>query len=664
MQGVMRESHDEGLMFIGGAHGRCGTTLVKRLVATHPDVSPVTHGESRLLEFVAECWPNLVHEEAYSPGAGIRALTRLRQSVTEQLGDSTAIRNALDALACDLGAKEIRLVGRARGLLPAPQSDGAVAASMSRFVARACRAAALEPEARRLVEKTPSNAQYILTINRLFAKSPILVMVRNPLAVALSHTRRPWGPTDPVEAATYTAAYYRRWREVEERASNLLVLRHEDLVAQPERCMREVLAHLGLTSDNRVLQRALQEIRPSEDRVQDIGPAVLRAMLAELEHEMDAFGYPPVHLKPSFNRIPLTKPALPPLRRVVPLLGRVWSSSHVTNSGPMERAFEEALEDRFGWTDPVLTSSGTSAISLLLRSLDLPEGEIIVPAFSFPALSQAIAGSGFRPVGVDIEPDFLGLDPNEVELSIRDQTVAIFAAHTFGMPADIDALEKVAEARSLPLVFDAAPAVGVRWRDRPLSDFGAGSAFSFHATKTLTTIEGGAAVSNDAEVRRRMRELRNFDLGSPGPCSPRGTNAKCNDVLAAIGLAGLGDLGDQAAERETLHARYQANFQSVPHVQVLRCRPETISTFPSLVVRLRSQTGEPLADKVERELAVHSIDTRRYFNHRYQVEGLLRPHPTPEADRAVEDVLCLPLWAGLGASAVDRICSITVDAVK
>lgn len=651
------------LVFIGGAHGRCGTSLVKRLVACHPLVSPVTYGESRLFEFLGELWPSLLATGSYAPGPTMEALRHFRAAIRAQFGDSPGVDEALAALAGDLQVVDHRVPGRPRGPLPRPQSAADLVLAVRAFVHRVSRSAALEPDATVLLEKTPSNAQFALAINELLPGSPLVVMVRDPLSVAISHTRRPWGPSDPVEAARYTAAYFRRWRKIAPDVRDCLIMRHEHLVEDPRAALFSILSHFGLPMDDGVLDRAAQEVRAPEDRLTTVDRQVVAAMVVELEEELAEYGYAPPPITGMPLVVPLTRPPLPPLRRVTPLLHRIWSQGYVTNHGPVEAHLQRELQSRFGWHHAVVTSNGTTALALLLRALELPVGEVIVPAFTFPAVSQAVASCGLTPLEADVDPTFLTLDPTVVDQLVGPRTVAILAVHTFGHPADIHRLEAVARAHGLPLIFDGAPAVGVTWNGRPLSDHGDGTIFSFHATKPFTTVEGGVVVTSETDLTDRIIRLRNFDLGSDDGCSIEGTNGKSNEVLAAIGLIGLPRLEAWAQARLSRHARYVEQLSDRDEIRVVLPRPGTRSNHHYLAVRLRSAHDEPLAERVASALAATGVASRRYFDRSYRVRGTVKPGPTPESDRAADDVLCLPLFPDLDLDVVDHICTTIVDAV-
>ncbi|MCG7210157.1 sulfotransferase [Streptomyces arenae] len=265
--------------------------MVKRLLCSHPQVSAVGGGETRMLEAISEVWPMLDADAGYTPAAASIALAGFARHVRETLGDTPEVGAALEGLVAGLGAPVVRLVGQPRLPLPSALSSGELAPLFGAFLISALRAAALDPSRPYLCEKTPSNAQYVRRLHQCLPGCRVVVMVRHPAHVALSHTRRDWGPPDPVEAAAFTAAYFRTWREAAVDDERVLMVRHEHLVAAPRRVLDEVRAFLQLPPAAAWLDWASSEIRPSEDRTVSLPGQELARMHAEVAREMECYGY-------------------------------------------------------------------------------------------------------------------------------------------------------------------------------------------------------------------------------------------------------------------------------------------------------------------------------------------------------------------------------------
>jgi dTDP-4-amino-4,6-dideoxygalactose transaminase len=360
------------------------------------------------------------------------------------------------------------------------------------------------------------------------------------------------------------------------------------------------------------------------------------------------------------RRIPLVLPRTPSSGQWSALLEGIWASRRLTNDGPVLRRFEAALRKDLGWDHVAATSSGTMALQLACRALRL-DGEVITSAFTFPATLQALRWNGLVPVLADVEPRWLTLDPEAVAALVTPRTCAIVAVHTFGHPADVAVLQSVASRFGLALVYDAAPAVGVRVDGVPVTAFGDASAVSFHATKVMHTVEGGAVCTAHDDAAEAVRRLRNFGLGESGGAEEYGTNAKMNELQAAVGLSLLGTLEEEVAGRARAAAAYRELLKDMPSVRLLWPAETVSSNHAYAVARIRSGMA-PLADTVSAFLDRHGVDSRRYFSHRYRGQGALRPHPTPVADAAAEDVLCLPLWGDIPLATVERVAGLVAEA--
>jgi dTDP-4-amino-4,6-dideoxygalactose transaminase len=343
------------------------------------------------------------------------------------------------------------------------------------------------------------------------------------------------------------------------------------------------------------------------------------------------------------------------------LLQEIWARGHVTNDGPVLRRLEAALQDQLGWQNVVATANGTLALQLACKALRL-DGEVIVPAFTFPATVQALLWNSLVPVKADVDPDHLNVDPEAVAAAVTSRTTAIMPVHTFGNPADVQGLQKVADRHGLALVYDAAPAVGVRIGGRPVTAFGDVSAVSFHATKVMHTLEGGAVATPHDWIAESVRRLRNFGLGESGPALVAGTNAKLNELQAAVGLLVLEALDAQIARRRAAMAEYTALLTKISGVRVLTPEPHVQSNYAYAVLRLR-RDGQPMADEVQRQLQAAGIASRRYFDRRFELDAALAGGDTPVADAAAQDVLCVPLWGGIPPEIIRRVSAIVEESM-
>ncbi|WP_375424284.1 DegT/DnrJ/EryC1/StrS family aminotransferase [uncultured Friedmanniella sp.] len=360
---------------------------------------------------------------------------------------------------------------------------------------------------------------------------------------------------------------------------------------------------------------------------------------------------------PAGETVPFTRPVVPTLEALTPLLEGVWARGVFTNGGPLERRLEDALSATLDWPGTRVTASGSAALRLLCAALDL-DGEVVVPSFTHAATVQAVVAAGLEPVFADVEPTGLTVDPASAAALIGQRTSAVLATHTLGHPADVQGLQQVADHAGVAVLYDAAAAVGVRYGGRALPAYGHGSAVSFHATKLLCLVEGGAVVSGNDAVLERATALRNFGMRPTGHADPRGTNGKSNEILSAVGLLALDGLAAEIAGRGERVEAYLARLSTSAAVTFPAVRALTTPNHSYCCVRLRGPDGEPLAQAVDDFLHRHGIESRRYFAGRFTVPP--QGHGAPRADALRADLLCLPLWGTMSVDILDRVCDLVL----
>ena len=312
--------------------------------------------------------------------------------------------------------------------------------------------------------------------------------------------------------------------------------------------------------------------------------------------------------------------------------------------GPKVAELEAELASACGTEHAVAVSSGTAALHLAVLALGIgPGDEVIVPAYTFPATANVVALAGARPVLVDVDPETFNLDPAKVELTPR--TKAILPVHLFGRPAR---LEELPEAT---LLEDAAGALGAERRGRRCGGLGAAGCLSFHPRKIVTTGEGGAVTTNDAEVAERVRSARHHGWSPSDRYDdmPRGsTNYRLPDILCAIGIPQARRLGALLAARERIAAGYAERLAGLP-VRLPGADEGDRHGWQAYVIQL-DRRNEAMA-----ALRAQGIQCQigTYALHRLSA---YRGHGEfPGADHCFETALALPLHARLTDSELDRV---------
>ncbi len=267
--------------------------------------------------------------------------------------------------------------------------------------------------------------------------------------------------------------------------------------------------------------------------------------------------------------------------------------------GPADNTFESDFAAYVGAEHCVGVGNGTDALELILKSLDLrPGGEVVVPANSFVASSEAVTNAGLRVRFCDVDESYT-LDPSEVERAIGPQTVALMPVHLYGQPADMDAIMQIAAAHGLRVVEDCAQAHGAEYRGRRVGTIGDAGAFSFYPGKNLGAYgDGGAVLTNSEVLARRVRMMANHGRIGKYEHEFEGRNSRLDGLQAAVLTVKLRHLDEWTARRRQIAATYSDAFESVAGLSLQRGLPDTLSAWHLFPIRVtqRERLREELAN--------------------------------------------------------------------
>ena len=360
----------------------------------------------------------------------------------------------------------------------------------------------------------------------------------------------------------------------------------------------------------------------------------------------------------------VTSPLMPSLEEFAEMLGGIWESRRLTNSGELHRRLEERLAEYLGVPYISLFANGTLPLMVALKALELERGEVVTTPYSFVATAHALQWSGMRPVFADIRSEDCNLSPESAERAITERTRAIMPVHVYGLPCDVEGFEALGRKYGIPVIYDAAHAFGVRLHGRPLMEWGDMASLSFHATKVFNTVEGGALVCRSAEMKQTIDRLKNFGFAGETSIIGIGINGKLDEVRSAWGLLNLKRVDEAIGLRSRLTAIYREGLRDVPGIRLL---PEpagvtpNFSHFPIFVTEAYPESRDALYER----LKAHGINGRRYF---YPLITDFEPYAAilasqrataiPNAERAASEVICLPLYPELPEAEVRRICEL------
>lgn len=305
-------------------------------------------------------------------------------------------------------------------------------------------------------------------------------------------------------------------------------------------------------------------------------------------------------------------PHVPDREAIHGSLDAILDSRRFSNDGPFVQHLERALAEQNGARHAVAMSNATIALQLVFRALGLT-GEVIMPSFTFIATAHAATWEGLAPVFVDIDPRTHCIDPRAVAAAITGQTAAIVGVHVWGGLCDADSLGDVADTRNVPLIFDAAHALGCAVAGRAIGSMGRASVISLHATKVVSGLEGGAVLTDDDDLAARLRTMRNFGFEGYDSVGMLGINAKMNEFSAAFAIAGLMDFPRLVARNAAVADVYREGLSRVPGVRLIQGRA-THRTNHHYIVAMIDPCSCPLdRDSVQRVLEAENVLARRYF---------------------------------------------------
>ena len=365
------------------------------------------------------------------------------------------------------------------------------------------------------------------------------------------------------------------------------------------------------------------------------------------------------------KRVFVTSPLLPELKEFIPYMEEIWRNKWLTNQGPFHEKLEKELSDYLGVQYLNLFSNATLALIVALEALRI-SGEVITTPYSFVATTHSLWWNNIKPVFVDIEPKTLNIDPNRIEAAITPATTAIMPVHVYGNPCNVKEIERIADIYGLRVIYDAAHAFGVKQNGIPVLDYGDLSVLSFHATKVYSTVEGGAIISHDAKMKRRIDFLKNFGFADEVTVVAPGINAKMNEMQASFGLLSLKIVDEAIAKRKILAEIYRKGLTGIAGIAMLPEMPEVQHNYGYFPILVDEQKYGMQRDELYEKMKQHNIYGRRYFYPlisdfpTYRGLPSAQPGNLPVAVKVAAQVICLPMHHELTEKKISEI----IDLIK
>ena len=355
------------------------------------------------------------------------------------------------------------------------------------------------------------------------------------------------------------------------------------------------------------------------------------------------------------------------IQAVVEVLCSDWLTT-----GPLVEKFEAAVAEFVGAEHAVAISNGTAALHASVYAAGIgPGDEVIVPAMTFAASANCAIYQGATPAFADVDPETLLLDPRQVAERLTPRTKAVVAVDYAGQPCDYDALREITERHGLVLIDDACHAIGGGYRGRAVGTLADLNTFSFHPVKHITTGEGGAVTTNDAEMARRLRLFRNHGITTDHRQREKqgswfyemvdlGYNYRLTDIQCALGISQLGRLRGWVARRREIARRYDEAFAGLTSVNPLGVRADVSHAYHIYVVRLNLERLTTDRAGVFKRLRAEGVGVNVHYipvhlHPFYRERFGTGPGLCPVAEAAYERILTLPLFPAMSDEDVEAV---------
>ena len=361
--------------------------------------------------------------------------------------------------------------------------------------------------------------------------------------------------------------------------------------------------------------------------------------------------------------ITVTSPLLPPLEEFTELIEEIWASKWVTNMGQFHGQLERALAEYLKVPYISLFTNGTLPLITALQALNI-KGEVITTPYSFVATAHAIWWNGCTPVFVDIDPSTCNIDPVKIEAAITPRTTAIMPVHVYGNPCKTKEIQDIADRHGLKVIYDAAHAFGVEEEGASILNAGDMSTLSFHATKVYTTIEGGAMVMKDTEMKKHIDYLKNFGFAGETEVVAPGINSKMDEVRCAYGLLNLKQVDAAIEARRKAAQRYREALRGVPGIRFFEDIPGVRHNYSYFPIFVDAKEYGMTRDALYFKLQDAGVYGRRYFYPLISTFSPYRNLPSaarenlPVATRIADEVICLPMHHALSEEDVQKVIGV------
>lgn len=350
---------------------------------------------------------------------------------------------------------------------------------------------------------------------------------------------------------------------------------------------------------------------------------------------------------------------MPKLNSIQGKLKDVFKTGIITD-GKYVRKFEEQCAKFLKTKNVVAVSSGTSALILAIKCLNL-KGEVILPSFTFTSGGHSLLWCQLAPVFADINPKTFNIDPDSIESKITQKTSAIIATHVFSNPCEIAKIQKIAQKHKLKVIYDAAHAFGSKYKGKSVANFGDIVIFSLTPTKVLTTGEGGLIITRNKKMAEILRSGRNNGDSFNRKEEFLGITARMNEFSAILGLEGLKILNKSLERRQKLASLYKKELANISGISFQQIADFNLSVYKDFTILVDKEKFGKTRDDLLRELLRNGIGAKVYFYpplHKKEVYKGHKKTNLSNTDLVSSQIMSLPFYSYMPEKDIIKVCSV------
>jgi len=367
------------------------------------------------------------------------------------------------------------------------------------------------------------------------------------------------------------------------------------------------------------------------------------------------------------EKVFVTRSSMPPYEEYIEAIKPLWDSHWLTNMGMYHQEFEKKLRDYLDVPGLSLMVNGHTALEMAIQVMDFPEGgEVITTPFTFISTTHAIVRSRLKPIFCDVKLSDGTIDESKIEDLITEKTVAIIPVHVYGNVCNVEEIQRIANKYNLKVIYDAAHAFGVRYKGKGIGSYGDASIFSFHATKTFNSIEGGAVTFSDPGLYEKLFDLKNFGIRGEELVVSVGANGKMNEFAAIMGLCNLKRIDHVIAERKIRYEKYKESLKGIKGIRFFNENSETNNNYGYFPILLEKEYGLN-RDELYELLKKNNIYTRKYFypltSEQVCFKNKYKKAKLENARKISREVLILPLYEELDMVQIDTIVDLLLKQI-